>query len=51
MIKFGDNYLDLVGIKKLEILRQDIPKSADFGNAIDIFDKINSQGVQLSQAN
>ena len=50
MTKFGDNYSDLVGIKKLDIFRQDIPQSADFGNAIDIFDKINSQGVQLSQA-
>ena len=50
MTKFGDNYSDLVGIKKLEIFRQDIPQYADFGNAIDIFDKINSQGVQLSQA-
>ncbi|MDB0012021.1 DUF262 domain-containing protein [Paracoccaceae bacterium] len=50
MTKFGDNYSDLVGIKKLDIFRQDIPQSADFGAAIDIFDKINSQGVQLSQA-
>ena len=50
MTRFGDNYTDLVGIRKLDIFRQDIPQSADFGDAIDIFDKINSQGVQLSQA-
>ena len=50
MTTFSDNYNDLVNIKRLEVFRQDIPQSADFGDAIDIFDKINSQGVHLSNS-
>jgi hypothetical protein len=47
---FNKNYRDLLDIKRLDVFRQDIPQSAKFTDAIDIFDKINSQGVHLSNA-
>ena len=50
MMMFSDNFTALTNIKRLDIFRQDIPQSAKFTDAIDIFDKINSQGVHLSNA-
>ncbi len=47
---FTKNFQKLLNIKKLELFRQDIPQHASFSDAIDIFDKINSQGVHLSNA-
>jgi hypothetical protein len=45
--KFNDNFNKIVSITKREILSQEIPSSANFADAIDIFDKINSMGVHL----
>lgn len=47
---FTKNFQRLLNIKKQELFRQDIPEQASFSDAIDIFDKINSQGVHLSNA-
>ena len=47
---FVKNFNKLNHIKRLELFTQEIPKSSTFSDAIDIFDRINSKGVQLSQA-
>ena len=47
---FNENYRKLIDIKKLDIFTQEIPTRSSFSDAIDIFDRINSKGVQLSQA-
>ncbi len=47
---FGDNYNQLQNILRAQIPIQEIPTSASFSDAIDIFDKINSRGVHLSKA-
>ena len=46
----NQNYRDLVAIKNFEVYVQNIPHRTNFGEAIDIFDKINSQGIQLTHA-
>ena len=46
---FSHNYNDLLNILKAQIPVQEIPTSASFSDAIDIFDKINSRGVHLSK--
>lgn len=45
---FVENYNKLTGIKSLELFTQEIPNGSTFSDAIDIFDRINSKGVQLS---
>lgn len=47
---FNDNFSRIQSIKRMDIFRQEIPSSADFSDAIDIFDKINTQGVRLGNA-
>ena len=46
---FSHNYNDLLNILKAQIPVQEIPTTASFSDAIDIFDKINSRGVHLSK--
>ena len=46
---FGNNFNDLQNILRAQIPVQEIPTSASFSDAIDIFDKINSRGVHLSK--
>ena len=46
---FSNNYNDLQNILRAQIPVQEIPTSASFSDAIDIFDKINSRGVHLSK--
>ena len=43
-----DNLQLLKNLKEREIPEQTIPTNASFTDAVDIFDKINSQGVALS---
>ena len=50
MRKFNKNYQDLNLIKSKEIPVQIVPMNAQFSDAVDIFDKINSQGQKLSEA-
>jgi hypothetical protein len=45
---FTVNGQHLKNIKNFDIFKQSIPETATFSDAIDIFDKINSQGVHLS---
>ncbi len=47
---FVNNHRKLIGIKNLNLFTQEIPQGSSFSDAIDIFDRINSRGVQLSQA-
>ena len=46
---FGKNEQDLRSILRAQIPVQEIPTSASFSDAIDIFDKINSRGIHLSK--
>ena len=46
---FGNNFNDLQNILRAQIPVQEIPTTASFSDAIDIFDKINSRGVHLSK--
>ena len=46
---FGNNFNDLHNILRAQIPVQEIPTSASFSDAIDVFDKINSRGVHLSK--
>lgn len=46
---FGNNFNDLQNILRAQIPVQEIPTTAKFSDAIDIFDKINSRGVHLSK--
>ena len=46
---FSHNYNDLQNILRAQIPVQEIPTTASFSDAIDIFDKINSRGVHLSK--
>lgn len=48
--RVNNNFNKLSMIPKREILAQEIPASAEFSDAVDIFDKINSGGVQLSKS-
>lgn len=50
MRTFNKNYQDLNLIKSKEIPVQIVPMNAQFSDAVDIFDKINSQGQKLSEA-
>ncbi len=43
------NYNDLVNIRKNKVHVQEIPPTASFSDAIDIFDKINSMGENLTR--
>ncbi len=45
-----DNLQLLKNLKERDIPEQTIPTNASFTDAVDIFDKINSQGVALSKA-
>ncbi len=47
---FNRNYISLTNIKKLDIFSQEIPSRSSFAEAIDIFDRINSKGLQLSKS-
>ena len=47
---FERNINQLKGIKKTDVPVETLPKSADIHQAIDLFDKINSQGTHLSDA-
>ena len=46
---FGNNFNDLQNILRAQVPVQEIPTSASFSDAIDIFDKINSRGVHSAK--
>ena len=43
---FNRNYISLTNIKKLDIFSQEIPSRSSFAEAIDIFDRINSDSLE-----
>lgn len=45
-----DNLVRLQGIRDMDIPEQIVPWSADLDEAIDIFDRVNSQGTKLTDA-
>ncbi len=45
-----NNYAKIKSIRQLELPVQMVPATATFSDAIDIFDKINTQGEKLTQA-
>ncbi len=48
--KLSDNLSKIRGIRQIDIPEQNVPMSANLDKAIDIFDRVNSQGTKLTDA-